>query len=35
LFCDLQIDPKLTSAFSPFFGLKARFLSETMRDLDL
>jgi hypothetical protein len=35
LFCDLQIDPELTSAFSPLFGLKARFLLETVRDLGL
>ena len=35
LFKDLPIDPKLTRAFSPFFGLKVHFLFETARDLNL
>ena len=35
LFKDLPIDPKLTRAFSPFFGLKVHFLFETARDLGL
>jgi hypothetical protein len=35
LFGDLPIDPELTGALSPFFGLKVRFLFETPRDLGL
>jgi hypothetical protein len=35
LFGDLPIDPELTRAFSPFFGLKVHFLFETARDLGL
>jgi hypothetical protein len=35
LFNDLPIDPKLTRAFSPFFGVKVHFLFETTRDLGL
>ena len=35
MFGDLPIDPELTRAFSPFFGLKVHFLFETARDLGL
>jgi hypothetical protein len=35
LFGDLPIDPKLTRAFSPFFGLKVHFLFKTARYLAL
>ena len=35
MFGDLPIDPELTRAFSPFFGLKVHFLFETARVLGL